>query len=249
MSRATTCWKHCKELSLLGTGYLSVTGWIALLLMLLSLTVLVNAARAQGGVRDQLVPILGVTRALSPTGTVAYLVLSFEKRADQGGLAVHFQNGPGRFSQMAQTATEQAIDRTAHALGLSTDSWTVVLSVPYQGATMYGDSLSAMVALSVVALAQGAVIPRDRVITGTVTPDGLIGPVGGIPLKVTAAQQAHLRMVLVPDKPATAEGNWEASSSMQVSQVDSVSHAYQALTAPQSSLAGSVFLVSAEHRY
>jgi predicted S18 family serine protease len=249
MSRARTCWKHCKELPLFGTSYLFVTGWIALLLMLLSLTVLVNAARAQGGVRDQLVPILGVTRALSPTGTVAYLVLLFEKRAGQGGLAVHFQNDPGRFSQMAQTATEQAIDRTAHALGLSTDSWTVVLSVPYPGATMYGDSLSAMVALSVVALAQGAVIPRDRVITGTVTPDGRIGPVGGIPLKVAAAHQAHLRMVLVPDKPATAEGNWEASSSMQVSQVDSVSHAYQALTAPQRSIAGSFFLVSDEPRY
>ena len=176
-------------------------------------------------------------------------MLSFEKRADQGGLAVHFQNGPGRFSQIAQTATEQAIYRTAHALGLSTDSWTVVLSVPYHGATIYGDSLSAMVALNVVTLAQGEVIPRDRVITGTVTPDGIIGPVGGIPLKVAAADQAGLWMVLVSDKQATAEGDWEAPSSMQVSQVDSVSQTYQALTAPQNSPAGSFFLVSDEHRY
>jgi predicted S18 family serine protease len=249
MSCARTCWKQGKELSLFGTGYLSVTGCIALLLMLLSLTVLVDAARAQGDFRAKLVPILGVTRELSPTGTVAYIMLSFEKRADQGGLAVHFQKGPGRFSQMAQAATEQAIARTALALGLSTDSWTVVLSVPYQGFTIYGDSLSAMVALSVVALAKGEVIPRDRVITGTVTPDGLIGPVGGIPLKVAAANQARLRRVLVPDKQETAEGNWEVPSSMQVSQVDSVSQAYQALTVPQSSIAGSFFLVSDEHRY
>jgi hypothetical protein len=249
MSRTRTCWKQCKELSLFSTVYLAVTGWIALLLMLLSLTVLVDAARAQGDFRDQFVPILGVTRELNPTGAVAYIVLSFEKRADQEGLAVHFENEPGRFSQMAQTATEQAIYRTAHALGLLTDSWTVVLSVPYPGFTIYGDSLSAMVALSVVALAKGEVIPQDRVITGTVTPDGLIGPVGGIPLKVAAAHQARLRMVLVPDKQETAEDNWEAPSSMQVSQVDSVSQAYQALTAPQSSIAGSFFLVSDEHRY
>ena len=73
MSRARTCWKQCKELSRFGTGYLSVKGWIALLLMLLSLTVPVDAARAQGGFRDQLVPILGVTRALHPTGRVAYI--------------------------------------------------------------------------------------------------------------------------------------------------------------------------------
>lgn len=248
MGRAKTCWKRSKEFARFGTGYLSVTGWIALLLMLLSLTVLVDAARAQDGFRDQLVPILGVTRELNPTGTVAYIVLSFEKRADQGGLAVHYKNGPGRFSQMAQTATEQAIYRTAHSLGLSTDSWTVMLSVPYQGATIYGNSLSAMVALSVVALAKGEVIPRDRVITGTVTPDGLIGPVGGIPLKVAAANQARMRMVLVPEKQETVEGNWEAPSSMQVSRVDSVSQAYQALTAPKSSIAGSFFLVSDEHR-
>jgi predicted S18 family serine protease len=184
---------------------------------------------------------------VNQTGTVAYIILSFEKRADQGGLDVHYKNAPGRFSQMAQTATEQAIDRTAHALGLSTDSWTVLLFVPYHGATVYGDSLSAMVALSVVALAKGEVIPPDRIITGTVTTDGRIGPVGGIPLKVAATNQARLRMVLVPGKQESTQGNWEIPSSMQVSQVDSVSQAYPALTAPRSSMTGSFFLVSDEH--
>lgn len=247
MSRARTGWKQRKKVSRFGTGTLSVTGWIALLPMLLSLTIPVDAAGAQGDFSSQLVPILGVTREVNPTGTVAYIIFSFEKRADQRGLKVHYKNGPGRFSQMAQTATEQAIYRTAHALGLSTDSWTVLLSVPYQGTTIYGNSLSAMVALSVVALAKGEVIPPDRVITGTVTPDGRIGPVSGIPLKVTAANQARLPMVLVPDKQETTQGNREIPSSMQVLQVDSVSQAYQALTAPQSSIAGSFFLVSDEH--
>jgi len=83
----------------------------------------------------------------------------------------------------------------------------------------------------------------------SVTPDGLIGPVGGIPHRVAAANQARLRMVLVPEKQETAEGKWEAPSSMQVSQVDSVSQAYQALTAPQSSIASSFLLVSDGHRY
>jgi predicted S18 family serine protease len=162
---------------------------------------------------------------------------------------VHFQNGPGRFSRMAQTSTAQAIHRAARSLDLSTDSWSVALAVPYAGMTIDGDSLSAMVAPTVVALAKGEVIPRDRVITGTITPDGLIGPVGGIPHKVVAANQARLRMVLVPEKQETAEGNGDTPSSMQVSQVDSVSQAYQALTAPQSSVAGSLFMVSDEHQY
>jgi len=203
---------------------------------------------AESGVSRQLIPILGLTTDDRDVGTVAYLALSFEERADRSGLMVHFQHGPGRISRMAQTSTDQAIRRAARALGLSTDSWSVTLAVPYVGTTIYGDSLSAMVALTVVALAQGEVISRDRVITGTITPDGLIGPVGGIPLKVVAAKQARLRMVLVPENHETAEGEREAASSMQVVQVDSVSQAYQALTAPQSSLAGRLFLVSDEPR-
>jgi predicted S18 family serine protease len=204
---------------------------------------------ADSGVSRQLIPILGFTTDDRAIGTVTYLALSFEVRSARAGLLVHFQNGPGRFSRMAQTSMDQAIRRAARSLGLSTDSWSVTLAVPYAGMTIYGDSLSAMVALSVVALANGEVIPRDRVITETVTPDGLIGPVGGIPFKVAAANQARLRMVLAPEKPETAEGNWEVPSSMQVSQVDSVSQAHQALTAPQGSIAGSFFLVSDEHRY
>lgn len=190
----------------------SVGRWIMADALALAIIVPATArpSFADSGRRQQLIPILGLTTDDRAIGTVAYLALSFEERADRSGLMVHFQNGPGRFSWMAQTATEQAIYRTAHALGLSTDSWTVVLSVPYQGFTIYGDSLSAMVALSVVAMAKGEVIPRDRVITGTVTPDGLIGPVGGIPLKVAAAKQARLHMVLVPEKQETAEGNWES---------------------------------------
>jgi hypothetical protein len=227
----------------------SIGQWVMAGAMALAIIVPATAlpSFADSGRRQQLIPILGLTTDDRVIGTVAYRARSFEERSDRSGLMVHFWNGPARFSQMAQTSTDQAICRAARSLGLSTDSWTVLLSVPYQGFTIYGDSLSAMVGLSVVALAKGEVIPGDRVITGTVTPDDLIGPAGGIPLKVAAANQARPRMVLVPEKQETAEGNWEASFPMQVLQVDSVSQAYQALSAPQSSIAGSLFMVSGEH--
>jgi predicted S18 family serine protease len=180
--------------------------------------------------REQLVPILGVTLEDRPIGTVANLVVTFEERSDRNGLAVYFRAEPGRFSRMAQTAIQQAIYRTARAAGLSTDSWTVALRVPYPGLTVYGESLSAMVGLSVVALAKGQFIPPDRVITGTVTPDGHIAPVGAVPLKVAAANEAHMRRVLVPDELDTADGDWITPFLVQVSPVGSVSEAYQALT-------------------
>jgi hypothetical protein len=187
-------------------------------------------AQALDGHREQLLPILGVTMDDIPTGTVANLVLSFDQRSDHQGLAVLFKSFPGRFSRMAQTAVEQAIIRTARAAGLSPDSWTIVLSVPYSGVTIYGESLSAMVALGVVALAKGEFIPPDRVMTGGVTPDGHIAPVGAVPLKVSAANTYHMRRVLVPDENDPADSDWVTPFLVQVSPVGSISQAYEALT-------------------
>jgi predicted S18 family serine protease len=181
-------------------------------------------------VSDQIVPILGVTMGERPSGTVANLLMRFEEREDRDGLVVKFQNTPGRFSPTAQTAIELAIQRTARAAGLSPDSWSISLRVPYPGVTIYGDSLSAMVALTVVALAKGEPVPPDRVITGTVTPDGRIAPVGAVYLKVAAANEAHMRRVVVPDELDTADAEWRTPFLVQVSPVGSVTQAYQALT-------------------
>lgn len=187
-------------------------------------------AHAFSGQREQLIPILGVTMESHPIGTVANLILAFDERLDRTGLAVHFRTSPGRFSRMAQTSVEQAIRRVAKAADLSTDSWDVTLSVPYAGVTIYGDSLSAMVALAVMALAKGEFIPSDRVMTGAVTPDGHIAPVGAVPLKVIAAGDAHMHRVLVPDEMDQADSDWLTPFLVQVSPVGSISQAYEALT-------------------
>jgi predicted ATP-dependent protease len=181
--------------------------------------------------REQLIPILGVTiEERHIVGTVANVIIGFEQRTDQHGLAMVFHNSPGRFSRMAQTAIEQAIYRTARAAAIVPDSWTITLSVPYSGVTIYGESLSAMVALTVVALAKGDSIPPDRVMTGAIRPNGQIAPVGSVSLKVTAANEAHMRRVLVPDELDLADSDWSTPFLVQVSPVRSVNEAYLALT-------------------
>lgn len=213
-----------------GTGIrqLMLAGWIVLMLVGLVAVSTGPDAAAQDSNQQVLIPVLGTTMEEVPTGRVVYLVLSFEDRKDEAGLAVLFKSTPGRFSRLTQTAVEEAIYRAAHALGVSPHSWTVVLSLPYPGVTIYGDSCTAMVALSVMVLASGHDVPTDRVITGTVTPDGRIGPVGAVPLKVTAASEAHLRRVLVPEEEDAAEKHWETPFMMQVSPVGTVAKAYEA---------------------
>jgi hypothetical protein len=213
---------------------MAMAGWIAFLL--LGLCFVPAGADAGQDHRHQVaIPVLGTTMEEVPAGRVVYLVLTFEDRRDEAGLAVVFKSSPGRFSTPTQTAVEEAIYRVAHAMGVSPHSWTVVLSLPYAGVTIYGDSCTAMVALSVMVLANDRDIPTDRVITGTVTPDGRIGPVGGIPLKVTAANEAHLRRVLVSDEQDAAEERWETPFLMQVSPVGTVAKAYEAFIAHPSS--------------
>lgn len=203
---------------------------IVLVLSVVSASLAFTEAHAFQGTREQLIPILGVTMEKKPIGTVANLILSFHQRDDAAGLTVQFRSAPGRFSRMAQTAVQQAIYRAARAAGMKPDSWTVILSVPYPGVTIYGDSLSAMVGVSVLAMAKGESIPPDRVITGAISPDGHIGPVGSLPLKVAAANEAHLRRVVIPDEVDATDADWRTPFLMQVSPVTSISQAYQALT-------------------
>ena len=180
--------------------------------------------------REQLIPILGTTRGSHATGIVAYIVATFETRTDTSGLMVQFKSSPGDFSHMAQTSIDQAIRRVARSLNLSTDSWTVILFVPYSGVTVYGESLSAMVGLSVAAMAEGRSVSPGHVMTGTITPDGRIGVVGSVPLKITAASEAHLRRVLVPEEQDIADGDWQTPFLMQISPVGSVVQAFDGLT-------------------
>ena len=68
-----------------------------------------------------------------------------------------------------------------------------------------------------------------RGFTGTVSGDGTIGAVGGINLKLQAAQQRHLRRVLVPEVYDTTDGDWETPFLLQVSPVGNIALAYKAL--------------------
>jgi len=199
------------------------------------LTSVADAAGPDDGPREQYIPLLCVLMEETPmgkvihSGKVIYIMVLFTTRDDADGLDVHFTIGPGRFSMMTQTAAKQAIASTARALGLSSDSWSVGLGALEPGLIIDGPSLSAMVGLAVAAMAKGESIPRNRVITGTITSGGHIGPVGGVGLKVLAARQAGLQMVLVP---SVDNRKGRAPDDTQVFTVSSVRQAYEALTAP-----------------
>lgn len=185
--------------------------------------------------RAQIIRFLGVTvREIDihhpREGAVGELVVGWEQRTDHHGIVVSFLAGRGSFSSDTEIAILSAIDRAAHAAQLQTDSWTVSFAVHEPAGTIYGDSLSAMVGLAVVALAKGDFIPLDRTMTGTITPDGTIGPVTAISLKIQAAYLKHLRRVVIPDTFDVTDADWFTPFLMQISPTHTAAIAYQALT-------------------
>jgi hypothetical protein len=61
-----------------------------------------------------------------------------------------------------------------------------------------GPSAGALTTCGLLALMRGETIPTYVSMTGTINPDGTIGPVGGIPLKIRGAKEAGITRFAVP---------------------------------------------------
>lgn len=202
--------------------------------VVLAVTLLRPSFSDAGPQRAQIVRFLGVSVVEDARdtreGAVGELVVAWEERADHRGIIVSFLNGHGSFSSYTELAILGAIDRVARAAGLKTDSWTVSFAVHEPAGIIYGDSVSGLVGLTVIALAKGDFIPLDRTMTGTIAPDGSIGPVSSVPLKIEAASRKHLRRVVVPESLDVTDSDWLTPFMMQISPIRSAAIAYQALT-------------------
>ena len=178
------------------------------------------------------IPILGtsLSQNFKPIGLVTRVDIDLFEREDHGGLQVQFHTRPGRFSPFARKAVLQAIIRAFEAAKINSDRWTVYLTFPDFGQTLYGESLSAMVGLSVVAMAKGDWPLEGRALTGTITDHGTIGAVSGVQLKILAAYENHFERVLVPADYDVREGDYRTPFLMHVSPVETVDAAYFGLT-------------------
>lgn len=66
------------------------------------------------------------------------------------------------------------------------------------GGYIDGPSAGALMTSAVLACLMGDEIKKDVTMTGTINPDGTIGPIGGIPQKLDGAKKAKKKKVLIP---------------------------------------------------
>ncbi|MDH4359832.1 MAG: hypothetical protein OEW33_03735 [Nitrospirota bacterium] len=178
------------------------------------------------------IPILGtsINEQFRPVGLVTQVVIDVYERRDHSGLQVQFHIEPGQFSLLARKSIHEAITRALVAANIPSESWTILLKFPYSGLTVYGESLSAMVGLSVVSMIKGDHLLEGRALTGTITERGFIGAVGGLQLKILAAYENHFQRVFVPSEYDVRDGDWRTPFLMHVSPVATVDEAYFGLT-------------------
>jgi predicted S18 family serine protease len=180
----------------------------------------------------QTVSFLGTSldRDHQPIGVVAKLNIAFRKRGNPDLLNISFASGPGKFSPLTQVAIQEGIKRAALAAGLDTRAWDIFLTFPVPGVTVYGESVSAMVSVAVLAMANEVPLLLNRVATGKITKDGEIGAVGGIPLKIQAAYAEHIHRVIIPEERFQEDSDWQTPFLMHISPVKNLRQAYRMLT-------------------
>lgn len=102
-----------------------------------------------------------------------------------------------------------------------------------------GPSAGALMTVATLALLRGDKIKSDITMTGTINPDGTVGPVGGIPYKVDGVKQAKKTKMLIPIGQRNSPDNDGNSvdivalgrkKGIQVKEVANVYDAYKAFT-------------------
>ncbi|MGL4513770.1 MAG: S16 family serine protease [Lacipirellulaceae bacterium] len=101
----------------------------------------------------------------------------------------------GGSSRLWNATTWQAALTASQLLGYDPKATQATLAV---SGAIDGPSAGALLTVGVLAGAQGHTIDPRMTMTGTINPDGEIGPVGGIPYKIEGAARAGKKVVLVP---------------------------------------------------
>jgi Lon-like protease len=108
------------------------------------------------------------------------------------------RNGDERTAAVTTGAAEE---REGSLLGVTVrDMPSAPFDVDINVAEVGGPSAGLMLTLGIVELAEEGSLTGGAVVagTGTISPDGAVGPIGGVPLKLVAAEQIGAELFLVP---------------------------------------------------
>ena len=112
--------------------------------------------------------------------------------------------GPAEVASSTVNSARTAADAGAQYLGLNPNSYNFSYVIHDFTANVSGPSAGGAMAMLAVSALSGRQLRSDFTMTGTISPDGSIGVIGGVYDKVGAASADGLGLVLVPRVPSTS---------------------------------------------
>ena len=180
------------------------------------------------------IPVLAAIQA-NDRGVFEILLLRWDRQPSPSPIALRWQGGnirPGQsnLSSMA-LAFQYALDHTSSVDHTGTVS---AIGIAYTSTGSDGPSAGAVMTVGFAALLKGDRIQRGIALTGTITKDGTIGPVGGIPDKIRAAAREGYRIILIPegqrDDPRWNINRLAWDLNVEVKEVSTIEAAYHLMT-------------------
>jgi len=129
------------------------------------------------------------------TGGVSPVKVSVRPSQNKALRVGFFEEEVGGSGPMWRSAGWTAVVVASQLLGIDPRDYEFSFSV---GGRIDGPSAGTYMTVATLAALQGQDVAQDIFMTGTINPDGTIGPVGGIPQKIQGAAANGAKMVLVP---------------------------------------------------
>ncbi|MEM3411684.1 MAG: S16 family serine protease [archaeon] len=148
------------------------------------------------------------TKEISPNKcTIDLLAINSEKKGIVIPLTVEIKPGTGKilvnidnpsFIVDTQDAMRIAVKQASRIINNGLREKDIIFSFSTNVSTIEGPSAGAAMAICIIATYYNKSLNKDYLITGGISQDGLITPVGGILEKAKAAKEAGAKAILVP---------------------------------------------------
>ena len=172
-------------------------------------------------------------------GVVNYILVQLDRVAAQDGPTVQFSEinlgGGSRVGEEWKEGVRRAIQAVTRSVGDPGHDWLITIKNRSLTSVTDGMSASAAVAVAIMAAYHGDTIGSTVVLSGQISPDGRIDVVGGLPVKIEAAANAHYNTVVVP-RDQTVISDWSLATEVanrrrvQLIQVGTLEEAYRVMT-------------------
>jgi len=131
----------------------------------------------------------------SATGGVSTFKVTVEKNDGRDLRVGFYEQEVGGSGPMWRSAGWMAVIMSSFLLGVDPVDYRYTYDI---GGRADGPSAGGLMTVATLAALLGQEIRADAAMTGTINPDGTIGPVGGIPHKIDGAAAKGKKLVLVP---------------------------------------------------